>query len=230
MGTGEFRNSDDNLIEPVSAHAHGLGRDNVDVAQGEPAPMHLGSDEAYASQAKMQTPWEYFVYALKHGFTTYNGISLTLLLFFVDAPHARAVASCTTVGIAISFTAAYVLDPMSFSRIAQRLGISLPAFHVANLLVHILPCALVLTWASAPVTLIHGVTAAHIHLGWGAWATSCRMTLDDIYVSLPPELWYSLWAIAAAAELFIVPTIERSSLSSADAGYVHSDALTMRAR
>ena len=170
----------------------------------------------------VQSPRDYFLYALKYGFTTYNGLALATLLV-IPAPHARAVASCTTVGIAASFSAAYFLEPTSFARIAVRLGISVPAFHLANLIVHVMPCLLVLLWSSAPVSLIHGALAASVHLGWGAWRTSCTMALDDIYVPLPPETWLNLWAIAVVAEMLIMPAVKRSgsgptlSLSTASA-------------
>jgi len=174
-------------------------------------------DEEYAVcdeavKLRTQSPSEYFLYALKYGFTTYNGLSLTALVF-ANVPHARAVASCTTVGIAASFSAAFFLEPTSFPRIAQRLGISLPAFHFANFVVHLLPCALVLVWSTAPITLVHALVAALIHLGWGAWRSACTMALDDIYVPLPRETWLNLWAIAVVAELFVMPAVDRSGSS-----------------
>ena len=162
------------------------------------------------SEKQTQTPLEYFWYALTHGFTTYNAVAVCTL-FFVEAPHARAITRCTSVGVAASFSSAFILDPTSFPRIAQRLGISMPTFHLANFVVHLLPALLVvLFWTSAPVSPAHALIAALLHLGWGVWSSAGTMTLDEIYVPLPRETWLTLWAIAVAAELLIVPALESS--------------------
>lgn len=158
----------------------------------------------------------YFIYALKYGYTTYNGIALSTLYVLphiVDHPsliaivaHARAVLACSTLGIACVFNAAWFIDCTAFPRIAVRLGITLPAFHVANFIVHVLPCALVVLWTVATqVTIAHGGLAAMLHLGWGVWWSKTTLVLDDIYVPLPRRTWYVLWVIAVAAESLAVP-------------------------
>ena len=122
--------------------------------------------------------------------------------------HARAVATCTTIGIACCFSAALLVDGTAFPRIAKRLGITVPAFHCANFLVHILPCALVASWeAATPPSVAHGALAASIHVGWGLWRSGGSLALDDIYVSLPRATWLTLWSVAVATEFLLVPTV-----------------------
>lgn len=155
----------------------------------------------------------YFTYALKYGFTTYNAMALMTLsalpLFYAPSwlAPARAIATCTTIGIACCFSAALLVDQTAFPRIAKRLGIALPAFHFANFLVHILPCALVASWETPMLSLSHGALAATIHVGWGLWRSSGTMILDDIYVPLPRAKWLALWTVAVATELLVVPTL-----------------------
>ena len=183
-----------------------------------PATEQTRPREQQSSKATDQTPWEYFVYALKYGFTTYNSLALTALIFLVDAPHARAVFSCTTVGIAASFSSAYFLEPASFARIAVRLGISLPAFHLAKFVVHLLPVAVVLAWATAPISLVHALAAALLHVGWGLCIS--------FYVPLPQQMWLSLLSIAVVVELLAMPAVEHSTgaalWESAPLGYAYA--------
>ena len=81
------------------------------------------------------------------------------------------------------------------------------AFHCANFLVHILPCAHVVSWEIAtPLSLAHGALAAAIHVGWGVWRSNWTMVLDDIYVPLPRAKWLVLWSVAVATNL-VVPTL-----------------------
>ena len=158
----------------------------------------------------------YFLYGLKNGFTTINGFAIVMLsvlpLLYAPFPQnwladARATAACTTIGIACCFTSALLVDGSAFPRIAKRLGITLPAFHCANFLVHILPCAHVVSWEIAtPLSLAHGALAAAIHVGWGVWRSNWTMVLDDIYVPLPRAKWLVLWSVAVATNL-VVPTL-----------------------
>ena len=186
-------------------------------------PSLLQFSEAKELMASGEPPvWEMskemaqFMYVLTYGFTTYNGLTLAMLWalpllcdpFPQILAHARATAACTTVGIACCFSAALLVDGTAFPRIAKRLGLTLPAFHVGNILFHILPCALVASWEIAtPVSLAHGALAAAIHFGWGMWRSNWTMVLDDIYVSLPRAKWLTLWSVAVAAELLVIPIL-----------------------
>ena len=159
----------------------------------------------------------YFLYGLKHGFTTCNWVAIVMLsalpLLYAPFPQrwladARATAACTTIGIACCFSSGQLIDCTAFPRIAKRLGLTYPVFHLANFLVHILPCALVVGWEMAtPPSLSHGALAAAIHLGWGVWKSNWTMVLDDIYVPLPRAKWYVLWSVAVATEFLAVPAL-----------------------
>ena len=151
----------------------------------------------------------YFIYALKWGFTTYNGLGLFALSLLsrsdasAPASHARAVLLCTTLGVASSFTTAWIMDRTAFPRIAKRLDLTLAQFHVANLVVHLLPCALVTRWEHAPLAAWHGAAAALMHCLWGSIVSRGIMCLDDIYVPLPRASWRLLWAVALLTELSV---------------------------
>ena len=90
---------------------------------------------------------------------------------------------------------------------AQRIGFSMPAFHIANIVLHLLPCVFVLLWASAPVSLAHTLVAALIHLSWGMFASSGTMQLDGVYCPLPRATWAALWSFAVVAELTVMPAL-----------------------
>lgn len=161
-----------------------------------------------AAAASESKELQYFIHALKHGFTTYNWLALTLLAAgrhlspqSQTLGHGRTLVTCTTLGIAASFSAAWAVDRTSFPRIAVRLGITLSAFYVANFVVHLLPCALVLAWERPAASRLHGLGAAAVHLGWGIWRSRGTLCLDDIYVPLPRSIWLTLWAVAVVTEL-----------------------------
>jgi hypothetical protein len=173
---------------------------------------------------------EYFIYALKYGFTTYNWLALSALLLLPQLEwcsaegvlQARSVALCTTLGIAASFSAAWFVDRTSFPRIAKRLGLSIYTFHIANVVVHILPCALVLYWEHAPLSAAHGVAAAISHAGWGAIKSRGTFVMDDVYISLPHETWYLLWSVGIVTEVAVAVllTAEQSGLPTEQLGVV----------
>ena len=92
-------------------------------------------------------------------------------------------------------------DRTAFLRIAIRLGLTLPAFHVGNFFIHLLPCALVVAWERPPPTLLHGILATCLHFGWGLFISRGTLVLDDVYVPLPRRTWLLLWVVAIIAPI-----------------------------
>ena len=149
------------------------------------------------------------------GFTRWNLYGLLVCACF-DSGELYAVVTCLCWGILFSFHASLLFDRSSFGRIAASMDMSMSAFHVFNLLMHVLPCLVTLV---APVELRrdHGVIAATVHLAWGLLCSRGTMRLDHLYVPMRKQDWYALWLVSTVAEVvtpLVLPLISFYSLIS----------------
>ena len=129
---------------------------------------------------------------------------LALSLAFLGArdPDLYAVAACMFRGIAASFYATPLLDATAYPRMAQKIGISLPWFHVGNALLHALPFAWTNVFAPPDeMTRTHKRMAVFVHLAWACIETDGTFCLDKTYVPLTGRQWAVLWAIVCVVDL-----------------------------
>ena len=96
------------------------------------------------------------------------------------------------------------MDASSFWRIAQKIRLTMIRFHIANFVIHILPCIITLA-TTVEVTPIHGVISVIAHFGWGVYATKGTLKMDQMYVEMKATHWYIMWIVVVLVEGFMVP-------------------------
>ena len=132
------------------------------------------------------------------GFTTVNlGMLVLAACSKFKWKALSGIVTCSSWGVCVSFHSALLFDRTCFHRMAQRRGMSMRAFHVANVVVHILPCVVCvhmmpLWW--------HGLLASSLHVSWGLLQSRGTMRLDETYVAMRKRVWYWLWVVAIVTE------------------------------
>jgi hypothetical protein len=150
------------------------------------------------------------------GFTLWN-LAGVLLALATRQPDLLATMLCCSVGVCISFHLGWLLDTGGVVRLIRRNSLPEGAlFHLYNLLLHVLPVALLATGVAftprCAVRPEHGLWSAVLHLGWGLAQTRGSLLLDAIYVDMHPLHWHCMWLAAVVSEVALplaLPTLSR---------------------
>ena len=138
------------------------------------------------------------------GYTRYNLYAFIFCIFSgFHFANLYAIVTCTSWGIFSSFHASLLVDPTAFHRIAEKMQISMSAFHIANFLMHILPCILTVCFPVASMHWWHGVVAAISHLTWGLIRSGGTLQMDELYVPMPTSGWYLMWSTGFITEVAV---------------------------
>jgi hypothetical protein len=145
------------------------------------------------------------------GFTQFN-VAAVIAAYFAPAWHhdLLPLLLCTSVGILVSFHFGQLLDTSSWSRLCAAEEVSMEIFLIINILVHVRPaaaCIFAVLVSELEVTVVHGFTAAAVHLFWGFWVfrRGKFLNLDHIYAPMEHRHWQILWVCGIAAEILVVP-------------------------
>ena len=95
-------------------------------------------------------------------FTNINLALFTLCYFkphsnYIDYDYLYSISYCWNHLIFFTFNGAYIMDNTSFKRMAIRRRISLPIFHIGNMILHNLPFLYVNIYIPKNVTLYHSL-------------------------------------------------------------------------
>ena len=125
------------------------------------------------------------------GYTRMNVVYIATLCIIdivnpsnVIMPLLNTVAFINSVAICTSFNSAYMFDSSVFERFASKCKVTMPQFHVINMITHVLP---VIICATKPLIPYYGVQASmiscFIHCIWPL-LTYRTIYLNDIYIQL----------------------------------------------
>ena len=111
-----------------------------------------------------------------------------------------SVVTCTSWGVCAAFYVSVLVDGSASRRLAAQKGVGMAFFHIANIVVHLLPCIATLVVRPSTMDWWHGVVAIAAHLAWGVAVSDGTLCLDQVYVPMSPAAWYAMWIVAVAAE------------------------------
>lgn len=113
--------------------------------------------------------------------------------------------------VATAFSAADLIDPTAFERMAARNGDTYRGFLSKHYAVHWAPVVLTFVWLVAdrgrhlretPWDPMTGGYTAAVHVAW-ALLNFGTLDMSSVYVELSPGDWYLCWATAVATHLAV---------------------------
>jgi len=140
-------------------------------------------------------------------FTNIN-LALFALCYFKPRPQyinydfLYSISYCWNYLIFFTFNGAYFIDNTCFLRMAIRKRLSLPIFHIGNMIVHNLPFLYVNIYIPNSVTLYHSLTACFTNLAWCYWVTYGTFDIDYVYVSMKKEKQMQLYLLNITSILY----------------------------
>lgn len=119
-----------------------------------------------------------------------------------------AVSNSLFWGIAFAFYFVPLLDSTAYTRFMLKNAWPPFVFYSGNFLLHAFPCILMTCYPPPESTRLHGLTAAFLHLLWGAFATYKNyelrwFCLNKTYIPLSARNWAILWTISTICELCV---------------------------
>ena len=148
-------------------------------------------------------------------FTNIN-LALFILCYFkpynnyITYDYLYSISYCWNHIIFITFNGAYFIDSTTFKRMAIRKRISLPLFHIGNMILHNLPFLYVNIYIPKSITLYHSFLACFINLLWCYWATFGTFDIKYVYVYMTKQQQLKLYIINISS-IFYVPLIYHSN-------------------
>jgi hypothetical protein len=121
---------------------------------------------------------------------------------YIDYNYLYSISYCWNYMIFFTFNGAYLVDNTTFQRMAIRKRLSLPIFHIGNMILHNLPFLYVNIYIPISVTLYHSLTACLINLAWCYWATFGTFDIAYVYVSLEKEKQMKLYLLNISSILY----------------------------
>ena len=140
-------------------------------------------------------------------FTNINLALFTLCYFkpynnYIDYDYLYSICYSWNHIIFLTFNGAYFMDNTSFKRMAIRRRISLPIFHIGNMILHNLPFLYVNIYIPNSVTLYHSLPACLTNLVWCYWATYGTFDIKYVYVSIEKEKQMQLYLLNISSILY----------------------------
>ena len=111
-----------------------------------------------------------------------------------------SVVTCTSWGVCAAFYVSVLVDGSAFRRLAAQKKVGMAFFHIASIVVHLLPCIVTLVVRPSTMDWWHGVVAIAAHLAWGVAVSDGTLRLDQVYVPMSPAAWCAMWIVAVATE------------------------------
>jgi len=140
-------------------------------------------------------------------FTNIN-LALFILCYFkpynnyIKYDNLYSISYCWNHIIFITFNGAYFIDNTTFRRMAIRKRISLPLFHIGNIILHNLPFLYVNIYIPKCVTLHHSFLACLTNLLWCYWATFGTFDIEHVYVYMKKREQITLYIINITSILY----------------------------
>jgi hypothetical protein len=140
-------------------------------------------------------------------FTNIN-LALFILCYFkpynnyINYNYLYSISYCWNYLIFFTFNGAYLVDNTTFKRMAIRKRLSLPIFHIGNMIVHNLPFLYVNIYIPVSVTLYHSCMACLTNLVWCYWATYGTFDIKYVYVSIEKEKLIKLYLANISSILY----------------------------
>lgn len=122
--------------------------------------------------------------------------------YYIDYDFLYSISYCWNYLIFLTFNGAYFIDSTTFKRMAIRKRISLPTFHIGNMILHNLPFLYVNIYIPDSVTLYHSLMACLTNLAWCYWATFGTFDIAYVYVSMKKEKQLILYSINICSILY----------------------------
>lgn len=122
--------------------------------------------------------------------------------YYIDYDFLYSISYCWNYLIFFTFNGAYFIDRTTFKRMAIRKRISLPTFHIGNMILHNLPFLYVNIYIPDSVTLYHSLMACLTNLAWCYWATFGTFDIAYVYVSMKKEKQLILYSINICSILY----------------------------
>jgi hypothetical protein len=144
-------------------------------------------------------------------FTNIN-IALFILCYvkpyneYIDYDYLYSISYCWNHIIFITFNGAYFIDNTTFKRMAIRKRLSLPIFHIGNMILHNLPFLYVNIYIPMSVTFYHSFFSCLTNLLWCYWATFGTFDIKYVYVYMKKQQQIKLYIINITS-IFYVPLI-----------------------
>ena len=157
-------------------------------------------------------------FIIRENIIPFTNINLALFTLCYYKPYANyitydylySISYCWNHIIFFTFNAAYLMDNTSFKRMAIRRRISLPIFHIGNMILHNLPVLYVNIYIPKNVTLYHSLLACASNLLWCYWATFGTFDIKHVYVYMKKQQQINLYIINISS-IFYVPLIFQSN-------------------
>ena len=122
--------------------------------------------------------------------------------YYIDYDFLYSISYCWNYLIFLTFNGAYFIDSTTFKRMAIRKRISLPLFHIGNMILHNLPFLYVNIYIPDSVTLYHSCLGCLTNLAWCYWATFGTFDIAYVYVSMKKEKQMQLYLLNISSILY----------------------------
>ena len=122
--------------------------------------------------------------------------------YYIDYDLLYSISYCWNYLIFFTFNGAYFIDSTTFKRMAIRKRISLPLFHIGNMILHNLPFLYVNIYIPDSVTLYHSCLGCLTNLAWCYWATFGTFDIAYVYVSMKKEKQMKLYLLNISSILY----------------------------
>jgi hypothetical protein len=123
-------------------------------------------------------------------------------LYYINYDFLYSISYCWNYVIFFTFNGAYFIDSTTFKRMAIRKRLSLPIFHIGNMILHNLPFLYVNIYIPNSVTLYHSLMACLTNLAWCYWATFGTFDIAYVYVSMIKEKQIKLYLLNISSILY----------------------------
>lgn len=153
-------------------------------------------------------------YIIRENIIPFTNINLALFALcyfepyskYIDYDYLYSVSFCWNHLIFFTFNAAYFIDNTSFKRMAIRKKVSLPIFHIGNIVLHNLPFLYVNIYIPKSITFYHSLLGCLTNLLWCYLATFGTFDIKYVYVYMKKEQQIKLY-ILNISSIFYVPLI-----------------------
>jgi len=153
-------------------------------------------------------------FIIRENIIPFTNINLALFILcyvkpynnYINYDYLYSISYCWNHIIFFTFNGAYFIDNTTFKRMAIRKRISLPIFHIGNMILHNLPFIYVNIYIPKNVTLYQSLLACSSNLLWCYWATFGTFDIQYVYVYMKKQQQIKLYIINISS-IFYAPLI-----------------------